>query len=559
MRKGFSLVLLVLALSGWIAMAQIPRTLQIAVTNGTVTVASQTSSVAFFGDLETTTNLSSPIAWSGTISPILMTSVSSNFPATNSQTFFRLVQNYPIFEFAIFYNLNMEIDPGAPMFINGPVFSNAGIWAGTGNLTFNSTVSAVGQVNTSDTDPFVTGHTSSTPPPTIFNLAGQPISGVGALNLPGFGTTNAEAILNIPPPSYAMGTAAAYSTNGLAYLANAVDLVISNAITGTNILGGGFTPKGTNITIYFQDSQNVPILKKLTPDFYILKTPAFAGGPIYTNYVWPDTVFNRSTYTNRCATNVAYAGWSFVTNVAFYDYRESKTVQAVQIDVAKFNFWLTNLTATNGGGQYNFVCDDDKGHTIDSIWVYNNAINDSSTLPALRVISGIQLPNSWGLTVATPMPIYVYGDYNKQIDAIHVSSGTNTAYTYPAALMGDAVTSLSSSWSDSYNPATSLGSRNASSTTFNAAILQGIVKSSGVNYSGGVEQSLRFLEDWSGDTNTYNGSLVAMFPSIYATNYWQSAGIYYNPPKRNWNFDYNFLQQNKLPPLTPQVVNFATP
>jgi hypothetical protein len=67
------------------------------------------------------------------------------------------------------------------------------------------------------------------------------------------------------------------------------------------------------------------------------------------------------------------------------------------------------------------------------------------------------------------------------------------------------------------------------------------------------------LEDWSGNTNTYNGSIVVMFPSIYATNFWVgtaasgAAGAYYNPPNRNWGFDANFLQQSGLPPLTPQL------
>jgi len=35
----------------------------------------------------------------------------------------------PIFQYAIFYNINLEIDPGATMFINGAVWSNAGLWA----------------------------------------------------------------------------------------------------------------------------------------------------------------------------------------------------------------------------------------------------------------------------------------------------------------------------------------------------------------------------------------------------------------------------------------------
>jgi hypothetical protein len=46
-----------------------------------------------------------------------------------------------------------------------------------------------------------------------------------------------------------------------------------------------------------------------------------------------------------------------------------------------------------------------------------------------------------------------------------------------------------------------------------------------------------------------------MFPSIYATNFWQSPGGSgpYDVPTRNWGFDVNFLQQQKLPPLTPQL------
>ena len=47
-----------------------------------------------------------------------------------------------------------------------------------------------------------------------------------------------------------------------------------------------------------------------------------------------------------------------------------------------------------------------------------------------------------------------------------------------------------------------------------------------------------------------------MFPSIYATNYFQVGGNYYNPPIRNWAFDNNFTNMAGLPPLTPMVVEF---
>ena len=124
--------------------------------------------------------------------------------------------------------------------------------------------------------------------------------------------------------------------------------------------------------------------------------------------------------------------------------------------------------------------------------------------------------------------------------------------------MGDAITILSTTWNDSYNSRTSLNSRNAGDTTVNAATLEGIVPSVTVNgvkhYSGGVENFLRLLENWSGNTLTYNGSIVVMFDSRYATNYWQNPGNYYDVPTRNWGFDANYSQgQNKLPPIFPQV------
>ncbi|MEK7707793.1 MAG: hypothetical protein AAB380_07335, partial [Verrucomicrobiota bacterium] len=94
-------------------------------------------------------------------------------------------------------------------------------------------------------------------------------------------------------------------------------------------------------------------------------------------------------------------------------------------------------------------------------------------------------------------------------------------------------------------------------TTVTAAILAGIVpttNSGGIKrYSGGVENFPRFLEDWNNKTLTYNGSMVVLFPSRYATNFWISPGNYYNPPTRKWAFDVNLLNWNKLPPATPQV------
>ena len=66
-----------------------------------------------------------------------------------------------------------------------------------------------------------------------------------------------------------------------------------------------------------------------------------------------------------------------------------------------------------------------------------------------------------------------------------------------------------------------MASRVASSTTVNAAFLTGAVDTTLGHYSGGMENFPRFLETWgSANVFTYNGSMIKMFPSLYATNFW---------------------------------------
>ena len=102
----------------------------------------------------------------------------------------------------------------------------------------------------------------------------------------------------------------------------------------------------------------------------------------------------------------------------------------------------------NGGQYYNALCDSPthKSHPIDSIYIYNSVPLTSTTLPAVRLVNGGMLPLHTapkGFTVATAMPLYVLGNYNVS-NTLGSSIGQNsTTYTWPAALMGDAITILS--------------------------------------------------------------------------------------------------------------------
>ncbi len=454
-----------------------------------------------------------------------------NLSATVGQTLqFAVI---PLFQFAIFYNMDMEINPGAAMTVNGHVHSNVHIWA-TGSsssspLVFSNEVEAAQMATNvpSPLDPTNKGRSGNV----IYVNADSPLSDYASLNLPIGGTTNNNptnvlAILNLPPPTNAPPNyASAYSTNGMVYMANAADLIISNAWNGTN------GTKGTNISVYYQNGNNGPN--------YI--TPVPGDVPVATN----------GSGTNA----VVVYDYSWVTNATYYDYRESDTVQAVNIDVGKMNTWLNNA-GSRGGSQYNTLNNSgstSKGHKINAIYVQNYVPMSPNTLPAVRLMDGQQLPPS-GLTVATPNPLYVMGNYNTTTNGSQFSTTLgDTKNTLPAALMGDSITILSSQWQDSWGTNTSLGSRNAVDTTINAAALEGIVQSNGTNYSGGVENFLRLEETWSNHTLSYNGSIVVMFPSQYATNAWITPGTYYQAPTRKWGFDQNFMTAGRLPPMTPTV------
>ena len=452
----------------------------------------------------------------------------------------------PLFQFGIFYNLDLEINPTTVMGIGGAVWCNGNIYnAPSGTLVYFQPVSVTGQVFNTRKHP--QDSTADGTGQVIYSQAFMtntgPVINRDTLIMPvgagGNSSSNVNAILQLPPSGYAAPGSQAYTTVGQLYLYNEADLVISNSSSGTP------ATKGTNITVYYQNNNATTALYPVPADLPV------------------------STYTNTGVVYTNYA-YSFVTNATFYDYRESKTVDAIQVDVHALNTWLTN-SSTRGGLTYdneNNTGSTTKNHHIWSIYAINSAAN-GTTMPGVRLVNGAQLPYN-GLTVATPDPLYVMGDYN--IETNYNAAVTNQSravpdatYTRPAALMCDAITVLSTNYHDSWTSSTPLSSRTPvtqhgdGDQTLNAAILTGIVPSANGFYSGGVENIIRFLENWPPYTTSgYNtflntGSQVGMFSSLFATNHWQApGGNVYAQPGLDSGFDQNFSQFGLLPPLTPR-------
>jgi hypothetical protein len=111
-------------------------------------------------------------------------------------------------------------------------------------------------------------------------------------------------------------------------------------------------------------------------------------------------------------------------------------------------------------------------------------------------------------------------------------------------LMGDALTLLSSSWNDA-NAAADISTRTATAgtTTVNAGILMGNTSATSTTPSGGVQNVVRYLENWNGRYVQFNGSIGRLLESKSFTSPFQQPGqVYGIPQARSFNFDSNMLK-----------------
>ncbi|HVN23517.1 MAG TPA: PilX N-terminal domain-containing pilus assembly protein [Syntrophorhabdales bacterium] len=212
-----------------------------------------------------------------------------------------------------------------------------------------------------------------------------------------------------------------------------------------------------------------------------------------------------------------------LTTGTLYDYRQGGVQNTYDLDLTKLQNSPAAMAALN-----NPPASCDPG----ILYVSSTSSTGSK---AVRLENGGSIPAT-GLTIATNNPVYVEGNYN-------------TANN-PSAIAADAVTVLSSNWRDTYNSGTSISSRTAAATTVNAAFMVGNKDTAGSQYSGGLENLVRFLENWSGVNFTYRGSLVCLWQSAQANSNWPGTGTVYNPPNRVWSYG---IDVNHLPPGTPRV------
>ena len=462
----------------------------------------------------------------------------------------------PIFQFAVFYTNDLEVNPGPNMTLSGRVHTNGDMYLGSNaTLTMNTNyVHAVGSIHRNRKDDpaastgtvtirkWVSNPFDPTAPaqyvtmPSRSQLAALGIdssSGFDADFLLGhdddgdgrFATDDGDLVLESGEDLLPWGPGALESWDEPEGYANGAGHTV---LDGSHGVGEAVTPLVDSISM-FEESE---------------------GG----DYVWNGSSYVAAPYPGGGTHDKGYyhgeAGLSILvkpgppTTWKAYDGDGVDVTAAVAGAVSLGS--LYDARQAGGGAGNTALVNINVGALAATgrfpsnglLYAAHYGAGTGTAARGVKLTNAATLPAK--LTVVSEDPIYVQGDYNK-----NAKKG--------AALIGDAINLLSNSWNGSKTHSNGLPV--ASNTVYNAAMVSGNRGSSEGDYNGGLENLPRFHENWNNKVCTIAGSLVNFWDSRHATGAWVYGGNYYTAPQRQWTYDTAFNDVANLPPYTPMAVS----
>jgi hypothetical protein len=470
-----------------------------------------------------------------------------------------------LIRFGVFYENDLEIIPGATMsFSAGPVHCNYDMYLG-GTLSLNDRVTSHGNIyarRKNDTNTL-----SSTV--TIKNAAGANMNmkmgsiyvdsdytlwmGTALSRWDGRVLSRAHGVPELRPPINV--TDVPYTiiqrpmTTNSTLAASKPYYVLTNSIMEDTeaeriVNRACLRLLISNTTVYAWDQHDnlistnacfTNVVLAATTTNLLNKYPGFAKTNSDSYLITTNTkgFFNLGPSTARFGTN------SITYTNTFYDAREKTNVTPIDIYVDRLASVLTNLmydVNSDGAGGVTTTNTPWRTNVVFVTFAANQVFNKG--LPAVRLRNAKLINLSRGLTVISDKPIYIEGNYN--------TTNRFSTNNLPCMVGGDAVTMLSTNWQDAKSYSNACSIRPAGDTTYNTVIMTGNTNtkkgnSSTGKYNGGLENVLRFLEDWStpNEKVTYNGSIIDLWNSRIATNAWVTpdTSSYYTAPTRVWGYD----------------------
>ncbi len=425
----------------------------------------------------------------------------------------------PLFQFAAFYDKDLEILPGPSMTLAGPVHTNGDLYLNTDNSSPGFTIQ--GQVTT----------------------AGDLYRGRKNTNAC---NSNPVRIYN-PTTATSLIPTCSSRTKVTQSQINAWNKMIQIDVPSVTVP----PPEEFDPTqgAYYWDYSDLRLALRVNSSGNPITTYSPNGVEIRRADHTVDTARTTRLY-NNCTGNIS--GRPTGTTSSLYNNRETKTIRMLEVDMRNLLNCIRSQDLLESG---RLLSDDTQGglvfyFTIDGPNAgvaannYGFRVRNATTLQATTSGS----PTVKGISLISDQAAYVFGNYN-------------SSAKIPAAIMVDSVNILSNAWSDA-NSTLALTSRIPTPTTVNAAFLSGTDTTGntegsggqGGAYNGGLENYPRFHERWTGITFTYLGSFVSLGRPRHVNGTWVYGSPVYEAPTRAWGYDTSFNNAANLPPITPRFV-----
>ena len=455
----------------------------------------------------------------------------------------------PLFQFAIFFDEDLEFFNGAVMTVDGPVHTNGDLYLAPqsgGQTNYTGQVSTAGTfyrgMKTKSTCDGYTGTARVLNPSTYVTL---PDCSSGRTVVSDVTSWNDNIQLDLEPvtvPSpedfdaFSSGEYWQRADIRIALRLNSAGVPdTTNSTTGVEVVDpdGNINLAATN---YLHNTSNCP-------------------GSISTNFGPSLAVGTQGAYHSAADQLRIYREYQHSSTTNNFQSTLEVDMQALLTCIGRYSVLMDGKLLddnTEQGLVFHFTVDgplSDSAHNNYSVRIRNGSLLQSSDSGADTVR---------GLTVVSDQSLIIWGDYNS----------SNSTWI-PAALMADTLYLLSNDWVDADSYQTTAYYRDGLATTVMAAVVSGIARTGGANgvagqnfgddsNGGGAINVFRFNEWFRiGSSSipdfTYVGSIVSLGPPYHSESSW-GPFTYYSAPNRVWSFDTRFNDANQLPPMTPAFV-----
>jgi hypothetical protein len=419
----------------------------------------------------------------------------------------------PLFQFAAFYNKDLEILPGPNMTLTGPVHTNGDLY-----LNSDNTLTIQGQITTA-----------------------------GALYRGRKNQNTATGTVRVYDPS----TARALGTTG-----SRRQIMASNVTNWNNMIQLGVPVVTVPEPEELDPSPGRSYWDRADLRVVLRLNNTHVPQAIEVRTASNDVDTTASSALGGCsgtASGDLGSNRAVNTNNTLFNNREGKFIRMLNIDMQNLLQCLYLNSSILGGRTLN---DSTEGGLVFHFSVSGPDSSVSASRYGVRIFNAAQLratssaaPLPVGMTMVKDGALYLQGDFNS----------TNKI---PASALVDSFNVLSNNWLDSRSTQT-LGNRTPTNTTQQLALLSGTDTTGGQEgaagqggaYNGGLENYPRFHENWNGSvTFTYRGSFVSLNRPRRVNGAWVFGSPHYTAPVRNWNYDTAFNVAQNLPPMTPRFV-----